>query len=372
MTKKYETFTFPVLSDKLAEGVQTKTQWLFDYYTYREHSDDKAYASITPQQFQLALGQNSSHLANRFRGSLLGLAAGDALGTTLEFAPRPSTNVVTDIVGGGPFGLKCGQWTDDTSMALCLAHSLIRRSCFDPRDQMELYVSWYKDGAFSSTGRCFDIGNATASALRQFVDSGNYYAGSTDPRSAGNGSLMRLTPVVLFFATDPYEAIHYAAESSKTTHAATEAVDACRLYAALLLGALYGEEKAQILSPNYTPADRAWEKNPLAESIRQISHGSYKDKSRNEIKSTGYVVASLEAALWAFHNTESFEEGAILAVNLGGDADTIGAIYGQLAGAYYGETGIPFSWIKKLAYNHVFYLFADELVSFYSGKPIYK
>ncbi len=365
-------FKFPPISDKLSDGVLTKTQWLHHYYTYREHSDAKEYAGMTPQQYQSALGQNNSLLANRYRGALLGLAAGDALGTTLEFEQRPSTNLVTDIVGGGPFNLKCGQWTDDTSMALCLAHSLITKRCFDPQDQMELYVSWYKDGAFSSTGRCFDIGNTTASALRKFSDTGVSFAGAEDPRSAGNGSLMRLVPVVLFYASEPDDAIDYAAESSKTTHAATEAVDACRLFAALILGALYGERKETILSPEYTPAPNYWVRKPLTDTIKQIWQGSYKNKSRKEIKSTGYVVDSLEAALWAFHNSDGFEEGAIMAVNLGGDADTIGAIYGQLAGAYYGETGIPFHWIKKLAYNHIFYLFADDLVSYYSGKPVFE
>ena len=204
------------------------------------------------------------------------------------------------------------------------------------------------------------------------MDTGEPMAGSTDPRTAGNGSLMRLSPVVLLYASDPSDAISFAAESSKTTHAALEAVDACRLFAALLLGAIYGEPKNTILSAQYCTVKNYWVTQPLSENIANISNGNYKDKSRGEIRSTGYVVDSLEAALWSFHNSDSFEEGAILAVNLGGDADTIGAIYGQLAGAYYGEASIPIKWMKKLAYFHVFYLFADELVSFYSGKPIFK
>lgn len=372
MTRKTDTYKFPFISDKFCEGVFVKSQWLIDYGTYREHINEGRFIGITPQQYQAASGQNCSLLANRFRGALLGLAAGDALGTTLEFQPRPDVNVVTDIVGGGPFNLKRGYWTDDTSMALCLAHSLLRRRTFDAQDQMELFVSWWKEGTFSSTNACFDIGATTSVALQKFIDTGEPMAGSDDPRSAGNGSLMRLAPVVLFYASEPRDMLRFAAESSKTTHAATEAVDACRLFAALLLGALFGENKETILSLGYTPVKNYWESKPLVEAIDKIAKGSYKNKPRNEIKSTGYVVDSLEAALWAFHNSESFAEGAIKAVNLGGDADTIGAIYGQLAGAFYGETGIPFHWIKKLAYYHVFYLFADELVSFYSGKPVYK
>lgn len=370
--EKSESLKFPPLSDKFSEGILTKTQWLIDYCTYREHINEGRFIGITPQQYQSALGQNCSLLANRYRGALLGLAAGDALGTTLEFQPRPEVNVVTDIVGGGPFNLRPGDWTDDTSMALGLAHSLLRRRTFDAEDQMRLFVSWWKEGTFSSTNTCFDIGATTSAALQKFLETGEPMAGSDEPRSAGNGSLMRLAPVVLFYASEPWDALTFAAESSKTTHAAVEAVDACRFFASLLLGALSGEDKETILSPGYTPDKHYWGSHPLIEAIDKIAKGSYKNKSRSEIKSTGYVVHSLEAALWAFYNSQSFEEGAINAVNLGGDADTIGAIYGQLAGAFYGETGIPIRWITKLAHYHIFYLFADDLVSYYAGKPIFK
>ena len=164
----------------------------------------------------------------RFRGSLLGLAVGDAVGTTLEFKPPGTFTPLTDMVGGGPFGLKPGQWTDDTSMALCLAESLIERRGFDPADQLSRYVRWYREGHHSSTSRCFDIGNATRAALAQFERTRKLYCGSTDPHSAGNGSIMRLAPVPLFFARRPREAIERSADSSRTTHAATSCVDACR------------------------------------------------------------------------------------------------------------------------------------------------
>src|SRR5262249_22518341 len=169
----------------------------------------------------------------RYRGSLLGLAAGDALGTTLEFKPPGSFEPVAAIVGGGPFGLDPGEWTDDTSMALCLADSLIECRGFDPTDQLRRYVRWYREGYLSSRGRCFDIGGTVASALRHFERTGEAYSGSTDPWSAGNGSIMRLAPVPLFFARDPREAVARAAESSRTTHGTAEAVDACRYLAAL-------------------------------------------------------------------------------------------------------------------------------------------
>ena len=139
----------------------------------------------------------------RYRGAILGLAAGDALGTTLEFTTPGTFKPVTDIVGGGPFHLKAGEWTDDTSMMLCLAESLLECGKFDPIDQLRLYVKWKRTGHNSSNGRCFDIGGTVMKALARFERLSEPYAGSTDAYSAGNGSLMRLAPVPLFFAHDP-------------------------------------------------------------------------------------------------------------------------------------------------------------------------
>src|SRR6185295_11989560 len=138
----------------------------------------------------------------RFRGCLLGLAVGDAVGTTLEFRRRGTFEPLTDMVGGGPFGLLPGQWTDDTSMALCLATSLVERDGFDARDQMERYCWWADRGYLSSTGKCFDIGNTVASALRRYQRDGNPYAGSRDQNSAGNGCIMRLAPIPMYFFPD--------------------------------------------------------------------------------------------------------------------------------------------------------------------------
>ena len=140
---------------------------------------------------------------------------------------------IEDIVGGGPFGLRPGQWTDDTSLALCLAESPIDRRGFDPLDQMRRYLRWHDEGYLSSTGKCFDIGNTTFDALTTFRRTRDPFAGSEDPRAAGNGSLMRLAPVPMFFAASPREAITRAAESSRTTHGAREAVDACRDFSGL-------------------------------------------------------------------------------------------------------------------------------------------
>ena len=285
---------------------------------------------------------------DRFHGCLLGLAAGDALGTTLEFEQPGSFQPIDDMVGGGPFGLKPGQWTDDTSMALCLATSLVERGAFDAADQMRRYVRWWREGYLSSTGRCFDIGTTVRTALSQFDLDGDPFAGSTDPNTAGNGSLMRLAPVPMYFLGDAKEAVRMAADSSRTTHGAQEAVDACRYYAALLVGALRGVDRDTLLSPSYCPVEALWEREPLAGKIAAIAEGSFKHRQPPDIRGGFYVVETIEAALWAFRHSEDFREGALLAANLGHDADTTAAIYGQLAGAHYGVEGIPSSWQEKL------------------------
>ncbi len=298
---------------------------------------------------------------DRFRGCLLGLAAGDALGTTLEFKSPGTFEPIDDMVGGGPFNLQAGQWTDDTSMALCLATSLIEQDGFDAADQMQRYVRWWREGYLSSTGSCFDIGTTVRAALSRFERDGDPYAGSTDPNSAGNGSLMRLAPVPMSFASDAAAAIRMAADSSRTTHGAKEAVDACRYFAGLLVGALEGVDKETLLSPGYCPVEGPWEREALAEEIARIADGSFKDRNPPEIRGTGYVVQSLEAALWAFHHSNGFREGALLAANLGADADTTAAIYGQIAGAYYGVDGIPAEWRDQLTMAAEITSLADSL-----------
>lgn len=300
-----------------------------------------------------------------FRGCLLGLAAGDALGTALEFSPPGSFSPLTDMVGGGPFNLTPGEWTDDTSMALCLAESLLEKGGFDPIDQLERYVRWYRTGYLSSNGRCFDIGITTSDALHRFERTHEPFPGPDAPHTAGSGSLMRLAPVPMFFARLPALAIEKCGDSSRTTHAARQAVDACRYYGALLLGALQGQTKAVLLTP-----PQSWRfldgtaKELLAglePGIEEVANGSFKHKQPPYIQGSGYVVRGLEAALWAFHHSNSYREGALLSANLGDDADTTTAIYGQLAGAYYGEEGIPEDWRAKLAMVDKISYFADRL-----------
>ena len=301
------------------------------------------------------------NLRSRFRGAMLGLAVGDAVGTTLEFRSPGSFAKIHDMVGGGPFHLAVGEWTDDTSMALCLAESLVEKRGFDPIDQLERYTRWAKHGHLSSNGRVFDIGNTVRSALAKFAETREPFCGSSDPWSAGNGSLMRLAPVPLFYVQRPVEAIKFSGESSRTTHGAATAVDACRYFGGLLVGAILGVAKEELLSDRYSPVRDDWGTNERVPEIDDIARGSFKRLKPPAIKGTGYVVQCLEAALWAFYSSDSFREGCLLAVNLGDDADTTGAVYGQIAGAYYGEDGIPKDWRRKLAHLELIESLSDGL-----------
>lgn len=293
-------------------------------------------------------------LSDRFRGCLLGLACGDAVGTTVEFMPRESFTPVTDMIGGGPFNLQPGQWTDDTSMALCLAESLLQKGDFDAADQMERYLKWWTSGYLSSTGECFDIGLTVRQALADFQKNGDPFAGSTDRYSAGNGSMMRLAPVVLFYYPDDERIRAFSADSSRTTHAAQEAVECCLMLSEVIANALRGTPKAQMLQVQSLSLTEP--------KVIAIAQGLYREKERADIVGSGYAVASLEAALWCFHHTDSFAEAILTATNLGDDADTTAAIVGQVAGAYYGVQGIPEDWLTKVRMREHIQVVADELM----------
>ncbi|WP_082070885.1 ADP-ribosylglycohydrolase family protein [Gynuella sunshinyii] len=289
----------------------------------------------------------------RYQGCLLGLACGDAVGTTLEFRERGSFAPLTDMVGGGPFNLKPGQWTDDTSMALCLAYSLLECEGFDADDQMQRYCRWRNEGYLSSNGRCFDIGVTVSEAISQYLRTGDPYSGSTNPFTAGNGSLMRLAPVVMYFSPALESVIRYAGDSSRTTHGAKECIDACRYFAVLLHQCFAGADKDSILhSALYQPETR---------KVAAIATAGYRQKTVDQVRGTGYVVDSLEAALWCFASTENFQDAILQAANLGDDADTTAAICGQIAGAFYGVDGIPSHWRQKVTMQTEILELADRL-----------
>jgi ADP-ribosylglycohydrolase len=246
---------------------------------------------------------------------------------------------------------------------------------------MNLYRRWYESGYLSSTGECFDIGITVRTALNRFISdydktegnkltSAGAYYGSTSSKASGNGSLMRLAPIPLLYHRDPHNAMNEAANSSKTTHASQLCLDSCRVYTALIIGALQGATKEQLLNSDelYVPAGLPsdyWTMkttSPLEPSVVAVMAGSYKHRNPPEIKASGFVIETMEAALWAFYHTNSFEEGALKAVNLGDDADTVGAVYGMLAGAYYGVNAIPTEWREKCSFQGLVQTIADEIL----------
>ena len=296
-------------------------------------------------------------IRDRALGAFIGLAAGDAVGTTLEFERRDARPPLADMVGGGPFDLKPGQWTDDTSMALALAESLavVSSESLDARDLMDRFVDWREGNDYSCTGSCFDIGNTVGMALDRYRRNDDPFAGITDPRSAGNGSLMRLAPVALRFWNDGPALDRTAVEQSRTTHAAVEAVDACRAFAKMLADAIAGRSRDRILRPG-----RYFNGAP---GIAGILAGSWCGKPRDAIESGGYVVHTLEAAIWSVARTRNFRDAVLLAANLADDADTTAAVTGQLAGALHGLSGIPRDWVTRLAWRERLLAAAERLLA---------
>ena len=299
-------------------------------------------AALAPSVPPASPSRGAEGIRDRALGALLGLAVGDAVGTTLEFCLRDAQPRLDDMVGGGPFDLPPGAWTDDTTLALALAESLAASPRFDSRDLMDRFVDWWRNGSYSCNGHCFDIGNTTRAALERYCRTGDPMAGSTAPESAGNGSLMRLAPVALRHWNDREQLLAMAAEQSRTTHGADEAVDACRAFAELLADAVAGAPRAAVLGR------REFEGSP---AIARILAGSWRGRARGTIDSSGYVAHTLEAALWSVARTGDFRGAVLLAANLADDADTVAAVTGQLAGALYGLRGIPESWLDRVAWK---------------------
>lgn len=291
---------------------------------------------------------------DRARGALVGLAVGDALGTTLEFSTRDAQLHHTEMTGGGPFRLKPGVWTDDTSMALALADSLVACRGFDPMDLMQRFLGWYRNGDYSPAGYCFDIGGTTREALTRYEQTGMAFAGNADELSAGNGSVMRLAPVAIYASGDAELCARIAAAQSRTTHGAPQAVDGCVLLADRLRRAIAGEDRETLLMA------QSFDGHP---AVQDIAAGTWQARARGAIRASGYVVHTLEAAFWAVASTSSFEDAVIVAVNLGDDADTVGAVTGQIAGALYGMSAIPERWLTTLAWRDRLVAAADDLLS---------
>ena len=292
---------------------------------------------------------------DRAIGALLGLACGDAVGTTVEFRAPGTFAPIDDMVGGGPFRLQPGQWTDDTSMALCLAESLLDTGAMDLADQLRRYTLWRDQGHLSSTGRCFDIGITVNSQLSRFARTGEAVDPHIDQESAANGSLMRLAPVPIRWHADLAEAAARSGESSTSTHAADRPVDACRLMGSMVAALIGGASWDEVAAPDF------WQWGDLHPQVAAIAAGSWRDKEPPAIKGTGFCIAALEAAVWALDGADDVRAAVLRATNLGDDADTTAAIAGQLAGARWGASGIPTEWRSQITLRERIETMAERL-----------
>jgi ADP-ribosylglycohydrolase len=291
--------------------------------------------------------------ADRQHGALLGLAIGDALGAPLEFLFPGEFEPVSDFQGGGAHDLRAGEWTDDTSQALALGDSLAEAG-WDLDDQAERYLAWWRQGRYSSNGRVFDIGRTTQLSLHTFEATRDARrSGRADEEESGNGSLMRLAPVPMrslhLFPDGLADLVERAVESSLVTHGSPQCTTACAWSAVVLAGLMTGASREEVLDPEWEPVRRLRSLMPLHPLIDEVVSGSYRERQPPEIRGEGWVVRSLEAALWAFHDAPDAETALLRAVNLGDDADTTGAVAGQFAGAFWGASGLPERWRESVA-----------------------
>lgn len=309
-------------------------------------------------------------------GCFIGLAVGDAYGTTYEFKNRTQLpeKLPNSLIGGGPFNLKPGDWTDDTSMALCLAESIIEKG-WNPKDQMERYIDWWKKGHNSVTGECFDIGGATSKGLSWFImTEGKSFV--TDKNSAGNGVLMRLAAIPIVYSGNSIKVLNTCAFQSLMTHPSSQSIECSMLMGAIINKILCGEkDKRKIL--NFETLFDSNEKQAYKEllmayecipndRIERIKRVEYDGLPSEKISGDGYCVTTLEAALWAFLSTDNFEDGLKKVVSLGDDTDTTGAVYGQIAGAYYGLENIK--WRTQISWTGKIHTVAEKLFDLKTNK----
>ena len=292
---------------------------------------------------------------DRARGALVGLAIGDALGAPVEFKERDTFPEVREMLAGGYFKLPAGAWTDDTAMALCLADSLLHDGELDATDLLNRFLGWIYANENTSTGQCIGVGQNTFAVLGNYRRTGALVAPPVKGRSDGNGALMRLAPVACRHWSNPLKARAIARFQSRTTHASELSAAACDAMVSMLCDLIAGQSWQEALANIST--------DPWPEEIGAVLSGSWQDKSREEISSSGYVVHTFEAALWAVGTTLSFEDALVAAVNLGHDADTVGAVAGQLAGARYGIRAIPARWSELLIQRDVIDQKARDLIS---------
>lgn len=272
-----------------------------------------------------------SAVRDRAKGALWGLLVGDALGDPLQFGPpRPDNHLLTEMEAGGPFRTPAGYWTDDGAMALCIIDSAVRKGGYDLRDIADTFLRWYQDGYMSSLDHAFDVGCSTSSSLHKYAATGNLVNGHEGAQ--GNGSLMRHAPAT-FLARKEGRAPAVCFEISDVTHASASVRECVRTLDAAISRHVFDHDLGKT--------------DALGRYVKE-SDGRKVGAPRNKVACSGHAAEALDAALWAFHTTDTFEDALIRAVNNGNDSDTVGAITGQIAGSWYGFSAIPKRWLKAM------------------------
>jgi ADP-ribosyl-[dinitrogen reductase] hydrolase len=316
------------------------TQWPAVPETEEQIDYVRHWSATAPEDdplFEPATLAAARGLRARFQGALLGLAAGDAVAAATQYRRPGRFTPVGDMIGGGPFDLPRGGWSDDTAMALCLAESLLAREGFDARDQVARYRRWQQEGYLSATGQCVGITAGTARALALARWRRQPFSGSHDPQAQDPETLSRVAPVAMYFFARAAAASEQSAEAARTTSQAPRVLAACRTLGEALHAALSGQAKARIMTLGSREADP----------------GSTADTAPG----------ALAAALDAFGRTHNFRDAVLAAANLGGNSDVVASVTGALAGAHYSAGAIPTLWRNSLMRQQLIEACADKLLA---------
>lgn len=317
--------------------------------------------------------KSTSTKLNQIKSALFGVAVGDALGVPVEFNNREtiSKNPVTDMIGYGTFNLPAGTWSDDSSLTFCLAEALTQN--FDLNIIGQNFVKWTHENYWTPRGHVFDIGIATSQAISRLANGEKpELAGGFDETDNGNGSLMRILPLLFYLLDKPItERYDITKKVSSITHGHIRSVIACFYYLEFAKQIIDGKGKFEIyrnLQTEFTNYLISLSINPTEiAKFDRLLKGNIDELDKDEIQSSGYVLHTLEASIWCLLTTDNYKEAVLKAVNLGSDTDTTGAVTGGLAGLLYGFENIPKKWIQKIAryddINNLAERLADKLAS---------
>ncbi|PTY40731.1 ADP-ribosylglycohydrolase family protein [Brachyspira hampsonii] len=296
-------------------------------------------------------------LENKLKSSILGLAVGDALGVPYEFMSRYiiKKNPCKDMIGNGTHNKKAGTWSDDTSLTLCLLDNLNNKD-ISYNNIMNSFMLWYDNGEYTADGHTFDVGITTREAISNYKNGKNpIKCGLYDEYSNGNGSLMRILPIAFYINKyfdcelfENNEVINIIYNVSSLTHSHKRSLIACVIYTAIALNLINDMNIEEAISKGLKDSFDYYKNEKEIDYYKRIFDSDFKKLNEKEIKSSGYVVHTLETSIWILLNTSNYKDAVLKAVNLGDDTDTTAAVTGGLAGLYYGIDNIPDKWIDTL------------------------